>query len=128
MTTIPTPRTKEQEYLYSILTNDVSDLPKPYTNEDVYLEAIAKKLGYLVSAKPRSYTIKTTDWVLGSDNKYTYTITHNLKSQDIIWNAWENSDGVLTTALVDAKLTSINTMVSSSEKNNETKIVINAIV
>ena len=127
MAQIPKPRNKEEQYLYSIYTGEVDTLPKPYTNTEVYLEAIAKKPGGNVS-KPKVYVIKTTDWTLDSDGNYTYTINHGLKTQDIIWNCWELSDGVLTSAVLNATLPTTNTMKVTSVKNVETRVVINAIV
>lgn len=124
---IPKPRNKEEQYLYSIYTGEVDTLPKPYTNTEVYLEAIAKKPGGNVS-KPKVYVIKTTDWTLDSDGNYTYTINHGLKTQDIIWNCWELSDGVLTSAVLNATLPTTNTMKVTSVNNVETRVVINAIV
>ena len=128
MEQFPSPRTNEEKYLHSILTNDVEKLPSPNTIEDIYLESIAKKLGYLVAAKPKRYTIKTTDWILGSDSRYYYNITHKINSQDIIWSAWESVEGVLTSTVLDAKLLNKDTMQILSDKNTEVKIVINAIV
>ena len=124
---IPKPKNKEEQYLYSIYTGEVDTLPKPYTNTEVYLEAIAKKPGGNVS-KPKVYVIKTTDWTLDSDGNYTYTINHGLKTQDIIWNCWELSDGVLTSAVLNATLPTTNTMKVTSVNNVETRVVINAIV
>ena len=127
LTQIPKPRNKEEQYLYSIYTGEVDTLPKPYTNTEVYLEAIAKKPSGNVS-KPKVYVIKTTDWTLDSDGNYTYTINHGLKTQDIIWNCWELSDGVLTSAVLNATLPTTNTMKVTSVNNVETRVVINAIV
>lgn len=128
MENMPKPNTNREKYFHSMLNENIEDTPKPRSNEELYLDLIAKRLAYLISLKPRTFLIKTTDWTLGNDNRYYYNIEHNVNSQDIIWSAWEVVEGVLTSTVLDSKLTSMNVMQILSDKNTEVKIVINAIV
>lgn len=43
MEQIPKPNTNEEKFLHSILTEDLDNLPFPRNNQEIYLEAIAKK-------------------------------------------------------------------------------------
>lgn len=131
MEKIPSPKTNEEKFLYSILTEDIANLPFPRSNQEVYLEAIARKVGNNGNGnggstskyEPKVYDILPTDWVAEQES-FTYSITHNLNSANIIWSAWEKEGNIWATAILNGEQLDSNTLKIKSDKKIESKVVI----